>query len=74
MRVSAAPGAPLGPARGSTTGLRAAIMAMAALALMVSDQKQNHLVGGRSAITTIAWPLRWLVHSPVAAGARYGGL
>lgn len=72
MRVSAAPGAPLGPARGSTTGLRAAIMAVVALALMVSDQKQNHLAGVRSAITTIAWPLRWLVHSPVAAGAWLG--
>ena len=72
MRVSAAPGAPLGPARGSTTGLRAAVMALAALALMVSDQKQNHLETVRSIITTVAWPLRWLVHSPVAAGVWLG--
>ena len=47
-------------------------MALVALALMVSDQKQNHLAGVRAAITTVAWPLRWLVHSPVAAGAWLG--
>ena len=47
-------------------------MALAALALMVSDQKQNHLETVRSVITTVAWPLRWLVHSPVAAGAWLG--
>ena len=47
-------------------------MALLALALMVSDQKQNHLEAVRSAITTVAWPLRWLVHSPVAAGAWLG--
>lgn len=39
---------------------------------MVSDQKQNHLETVRSVITTVAWPLRWLVHSPVAAGAWLG--
>lgn len=47
-------------------------MALAALALMVSDQKQNHLETVRTVITTVAWPLRWLVHSPVAAGAWLG--
>ena len=47
-------------------------MALAALALMVSDQKQNHLETVRSIITTVAWPLRWLVHSPVAAGVWLG--
>ena len=47
-------------------------MALAALALMVSDQKQNHLETVRSVITTVAWPLRWLVHSPVAAGVWLG--
>ena len=72
MRVSAAPGAPLAPARGSTTGLRAAILAIAAVGLMVSDQRQDHLAWVRTALTTVAWPLRWLVHSPVAAGEWLG--
>ena len=72
MRVSAAPGAPLAPARGSTAGLRAAILALAAVGLMVSDQRQNHLDWVRTTLTTAAWPLRWLVHSPVAAGEWLG--
>ena len=74
MRVSAAPGAPLAPARGSTTGLRAAILALAAVALMVSDHRQDHLALVRTTLNTIAWPLRWLVHSPVAAGEWLGQL
>lgn len=72
MRVSAAPGAPLAPARGSTTGLRAAILALTAVALMVSDQRNQHLDWVRTTLTTVAWPLRWLVHSPVAAGEWLG--
>lgn len=72
MRVSAAPGAPLAPARGSTTGLRAAILALAAVGLMVSDHRQDHLAWVRTTLTTVAWPLRWLVHSPVAAGQWLG--
>ena len=62
----------MAPARGSTTGLRAAILALAAVALMVSDSRQDHLAWIRTTLTTVAFPLRWLVHSPVAAGEWLG--
>lgn len=71
MRISAQ-GARLGPARGSAAGFKAAVLATLAVALMVSDHRQNHLAWIRAGLTAAAWPLQWLVHSPVAAGEWLG--
>jgi rod shape-determining protein MreC len=71
VRISA-PGALSGPTRGTAAGFKAAVLVLVAVGLMVSDQRQNHLAWVRNVIVTAAWPLRWLVHSPVVAGEWLG--